>query len=101
MQFKSEDHLFWWIFVGSKGGKMRLKIIKLIIEQGPLNANQISKILNVNYRTVMHHLSVLIDNNLLISEGPRYGQIYSPSKFLIQNRLLLNKIMCENGEIKC
>ncbi|MGC9183627.1 winged helix-turn-helix domain-containing protein [Caldisphaera sp.] len=101
MQFKSEDHLFWWIFVGSKGGKMRLKIIKLIMDQGPLNANQLSKILNVNYRTIMHHLNVLTKNNLIISDGPRYGQIYSASKFLIQNKSLLNKIICETGEIKC
>lgn len=101
MQFKQEDHLFWWIFVGSKGGKMRLKIIKLILEKGPLNANQISKMLNINYKTVIHHLNVLTENNLIIAEGPRYGQIYSPSKFLIQNQNLLSKMLCINGEKTC
>jgi predicted transcriptional regulator len=52
----------------------------------PANANQISINLNLNYKTVIHHLNVLIKNGLIITEDK---EIYGSTYFFT---LLWNKI---------
>ncbi len=52
--------LLYWLFFASKGGITRLKIIKSLLKS-PLNRNELSVILNLNYRTVEHHVKVLIE----------------------------------------
>lgn len=61
----------FWLIIASRGGDMRAKIIKILLEN-PMNKNELSKKLNVNYRTITHHLSILKENNLII-EDKRYG----------------------------
>lgn len=52
------EELLLWLFVGSRGGENRAKIIELI-HQNPLNTHQITEKLNLNYKTVQQHLNVL------------------------------------------
>jgi predicted transcriptional regulator len=94
LSFGSTDHMLWWIFVGSKGGRMRAKLVKQIMER-PMNANQLAQALNVNYRTVMHHIDILLKNNLISAEGPRYGTVYFPSKVLESNLQSLKRLVGE------
>ncbi|MEM0075893.1 MAG: winged helix-turn-helix domain-containing protein [Conexivisphaerales archaeon] len=94
MSFKTPDHMFWWVIVGSKGGMMRAKMLLLLCDR-PMNANQLSEALNVNYRTVTHHLEVLRKNYLVVTEGPKYGLMYFPSALCVAHRELLEKIVKE------
>jgi len=82
--FSTKEHLYFWIFVGSRGGRMRLCIIRKLMER-PANVNQLAKELNVNYRTVLHHLEILEKNGLIRSEGPRYGTLYFVSDVVNAN----------------
>ncbi len=82
--FSTREHMYFWIFVGSRGGKMRLGIMKKLMEK-PANVNQLAKELNVNYRTVLHHLEVLEKNGLIRSEGPKYGALYFVSDVVEAN----------------
>ncbi|ADL19750.1 Predicted transcription regulator, ArsR family [Acidilobus saccharovorans 345-15] len=82
--FRDKDHLLWWLFIGSRGGEMRLRIVELLAK-GPANANQIAEALGVNYRTVRHHLELLVESGLVITEGPRYGQLYYLSKDMLES----------------
>ena len=84
--------MLWWIFVGSKGGKMRAKIISKIMEK-PMNAHQLAQALNVNYRTITHHVDILLEHNLISGEGPKYGTIYFPSKILESNFQSLRELI--------
>jgi predicted transcriptional regulator len=90
--FNSAEHLFWWLIAGSKGGKMRARILLALIDR-PMNANQITELLGVNYRTTIYHLEVLVKHGLLVAEGPDYGKIYFPSKFLEYNKDRLMEII--------
>ncbi len=91
-KFRSTEHLMWWVLVGSRGGPTRARILKLLSEK-PTNANQISTSLGLNYRTVSHHLRVLLENGLIVAEGPDYGMLYFPSKGFQQNMDMFIKLI--------
>ena len=47
--------LLWWLIAGSPGGPNRARIL-MEIHNRPSNAHQLSERLNLNYKTVRHHL---------------------------------------------
>jgi len=75
---------------------MRAKILKLI-NQNPMNAHQLAEAMNVNYRTITHHLNILLENGLVVAEGPKYGTLYFPSKTFMDNSSVFMQIV--DGQI--
>ena len=71
--------LLWYLIAGTKGGYNRARIIKTLQER-PYNANQLAEKLNLDYKTVRHHIKVLEDNKVIISSGDKYGAVYFLSK---------------------
>lgn len=67
--------LIWWVFTGSRGGSNRARLVVAIKEQ-PMNANQLATRLGMDYKTVRHHLAVLMKNHLLVEVGEGYGAMY-------------------------
>lgn len=97
-KFKTEfQRLIWWLLVATRGGSMRVKILSAI-KESPANANRISEKLNVNYRTVDHHLKILAENNIVICEGSGYGKVYYLSPMLMDNENMLNDIVDQKPE---
>ncbi len=89
------ERIWWWIFVGTKGGVTRAKIMKLILEK-PFNSNQLAEKLGLNYKTVEHHLNVLLENKLIeVPMGHRYGAMYYPSQLVISKKSVIEKILEE------
>lgn len=80
----STKRLLWYLFAGSKGGENRIRIIDILKEQ-PRNINQLSEFLNLDYKGVQHHISVLEKNNLITKEGEKYGVLYFISDYLEHN----------------
>ena len=84
---------FFGSFASTIGWSTRAKIMSLINEM-PANSIQISTNLNLNYKTVIHHLNVLIKNGLIISDD---REIYSSTYFLTplmeQNFQLFEEIL--------
>lgn len=76
--------LFLSVFTGMGGRYTRLRILCEIIEI-PLNTRQISKKLNVDYKTASYNLSVLWKNNLIIKKGTGYGDLYFPAEIVTSN----------------
>jgi len=85
-------YLFGWLFVGTRGGATRVKIIKMLRET-PQNANQLASALKLDYRTVRHHLDVLQKNRLIVSTGDRYGVTYFLSPLMEANYKLFEEIV--------
>jgi DNA-binding transcriptional ArsR family regulator len=67
--------VIWWLLVGTKGGLNRARIIRALKER-PYNANQLSEVLGLDYKTVRHHLKVLQDNKIITAAGDGYGSVY-------------------------
>ncbi len=85
------NRLLWYLIAGTKGGFNRARIIKCLQER-PYNANQIAEKLNLDYKTVRHHIKVLEDNNLIISSGGKYGAVYFLSSDLEKNLEVFEEI---------
>jgi DNA-binding transcriptional ArsR family regulator len=77
--------ILWWLIAGSKGGINRARIIKELHDR-PYNANQLTEKLDLDYKTVRHHLKVLLENRIIESNsGDKYGTMYFLSKDLESN----------------
>ncbi len=52
------EAVLWYVLTGTRGGENRVRILKTVEEQ-PRNANQLAETLDLDYKTVRHHLDVL------------------------------------------
>jgi DNA-binding transcriptional ArsR family regulator len=77
--------VLWYLIGSTKGGVNRAKIIDFI-NSHPANANQIASELKLDYKTVIHHLRVLSDNGLIITENKdSYGATYFLTPLMEKN----------------
>lgn len=99
----SEIHLkrlLWYILAGTRGGLMRIRIIELIKDR-PYNANQMKEELKVDYKTIQHHLKVLVENRILTtSEEKKYGSVYFLSPMVEKNEHIIEEIRKKLGKTK-
>lgn len=70
--------VLWWLIAGSKGGINRARIIQALHKR-PYNANQLTQMFCLDYKTVRHHLDVLKKHQVIRSMGEGYGTMYSLS----------------------
>ena len=97
MVMKAEKRLFWWILIASSGGLNRARILKELIKK-PCNANELSKILKLDYKTTRHHLEILQKNRLIVSSKEEYNKVYFPSNIIENNIELFNEIWVKIGK---
>jgi DNA-binding transcriptional ArsR family regulator len=72
------EAVLWYVLTGTRGGKNRVRILRAIDER-PRNANQLAEDLALDYKTVRHHLDVLMDNGIVTNSGDDYGAVYLPT----------------------
>lgn len=89
--------LLWWLIAGMKGGINRARIIKALYER-PYNANQLSEELNLDYKTIRHHIKILEQNNVIKSSGEKYGKMYFLSNEMEENYNVFNEIWEQIGK---
>jgi len=80
-----------YLILGQQGGDNRIKILELLKDR-PYNHNQLAKELNLNYRTIKHHIDVLLDYDLVVSSGEGYGKVYFLSPKLEENYEVLQNM---------
>jgi DNA-binding transcriptional ArsR family regulator len=85
-------YLLGWLIAGTRGGLTRAKILKTLKET-PRNANQLARLLKMDYRTIRHHLQVLQKNKMITSAGEGYGITYFLSPSLEENYALFEEIV--------
>lgn len=89
----SMEAVLWYVLTGTRGGPNRARILQTIDEQ-PRNANQLAKALDLDYKTVRHHLRVLQDNGIVKDSGADYGTVYLPTEQAQAHWELIERI-CE------
>ena len=77
--------VLWYLIGSTKGGVNRAKILE-IINSRPANANQIATELKLDYKTILHHLKVLSENGLIITDNKdSYGATYFLTPLMEKN----------------
>jgi predicted transcriptional regulator len=95
--------LLWYLLGATRGGENRARII-YELKNRPSNLNQLAKKLNLEYRSIQHHIEVLKKNSLVTSQGERYGLTYFLAPWLESHydifeeiRVKLNLKLGESG----
>ena len=69
------------LLIGRKGGRTTIMIIdKLLLK--PYNANELSKLLNLDYKTITHHIKIIHDHKYVEKEELENCNLYYPSNKL-------------------
>lgn len=89
--------IIYWLIAGTRGGETRARILNLLNDQ-PQNANQIAEALKLDYKTVRHHLDVLIDNKILTATGSKYAKMFFISPEMEENWDLFKEIWDKIGK---
>lgn len=77
--------ILWHLLGGTRGGPLRIRILQALFDR-PYNTNQLSVLLGADYKTIQHHLRVLVENRLLELRGAGYGATYFPSPDLEESK---------------
>ena len=83
--------LLWHLLGGARGGENRARIIHELHTR-PGNLNQIAQRLNLEYRSIQHHIEVLRRNSLVVSQGEHYGLTYFLGPFLESHYVVFEEI---------
>ena len=68
--------LLLYLLAGSRGGATRARILAALLES-PVNANQLAQKLSLDYKTVKHHVKMLLKNRIIQSITEGYGTAYT------------------------
>jgi len=90
-------NVLYWLIANSLGGFNRGRILNELLKK-PQNANELSKNLKLEYKTVRYHLKVLEENKLITSVGGGYGKTYFPSEEFEENKQYFNEIWDKIGK---
>ncbi len=94
----SLKHSLWNMLAGTRGGITRIRIIKLLRKR-PYNINQLHGKLGLDYKTIQHHIRVLANGNIIITEdSKKYGSMYFLSPAFEENIHLFDEILEKVGE---
>jgi DNA-binding transcriptional ArsR family regulator len=77
--------LLWYLLAGTRGGPNRIRILE-VLHGRPHNAHQLAEYLEVDYRTVRHHLKLLEQNGLVARPaGSAYASPYELTPYMAAN----------------
>lgn len=86
------------MIAGTKGGINRARITNMLHDR-PYNANQLAKKLELDYKTIRHHIKVMEDNNIITSSGGgKYGEVYFLSNMMEKNYDIFEEIWEKIGK---
>ena len=89
-------YIVQWMIGGTRGGLNRARIINALSE-APMNAHQLSQLLELDYSTIRHHLEVLEKNGMVASLGDGYGMAYLLSDNMLEHYDVFEEIWDKIG----
>lgn len=88
--------MLWWLIGGTRGGENRLRIIRKL-EDSPMNTNKLAEELDLDYKTVQHHLDLMKKHNVITTMGEGYGKNFFLTEQMEENLDKLDEIQEEAG----
>jgi predicted transcriptional regulator len=99
---REEEKVLHWLLAVTTGGYNRIRILNELLKK-PQNTNMLSKELQLDFKTVQHHLKVLEKNQLVTFKGGGgFGKTYFPTGMVENNIGLISEIQqnIENDRLK-
>jgi len=90
--------LFWFVFVATRGGMNRIKIISHL-RNIPSNTHQLAISLGLDYKLIQHHMKNLEQNNLVTKVGSNYGATYFPSVLFEDGEAVFDEIIAKLNKV--
>ena len=72
------------LLIGREGGRTTVKIIDEILKI-PKNANQLSKMLDLNYKTIIHHTKIMQEHEFITRNKFNKTYYFHPTDKLIKD----------------
>jgi DNA-binding transcriptional ArsR family regulator len=72
------ESVLWYVLTGTRGGENRSRVLRAL-DRRPRNPNQLAEALDLDYKTVRHHLDVLVEHDIVAASGDEYGAVYVPT----------------------
>ena len=89
-------YLLHWLIVSTRGGMNRARIISALRDE-PQNANQLGKLIGLDYKAIRHHVKILEENQVITSIGDHYGKMYILSLEMEENYSIFEEIWDKFG----
>jgi predicted transcriptional regulator len=84
--------LLYYLLASTRGGLSRVQILRYL-QTTPVNANKLAIGLGLDNKTVLHHIRILEQNQLIISsQKDTYGQVYFLSAYLEAEYTIIEEI---------
>jgi DNA-binding transcriptional ArsR family regulator len=90
------ESVLWYVLTGTRGGENRARVLAALAER-PQNPNQLAERLDLDYKTVRHHLDVLVEHDIVESSGDEYGAVYGPTERAREHWGVVEDIFAEHG----
>jgi DNA-binding transcriptional ArsR family regulator len=81
---KKQNKLLCYLIEGTRGGKTRALILRRLSEKS-YNAHQLTKTLKMDYKTIRHHLEVLVKYGMITKNHDGYSALYFISKNIAES----------------
>lgn len=72
------------LLISRKGGRTTVRIVDEILKS-PQNANQLSKMLKLNYKTILHHTRIMQEHKYITKTEFKKTYYFHPTEKLIKN----------------
>lgn len=80
------EKALYWILAGTMGGANRVRILRELLKR-PQNTNNLSKTLDLDFKTVQYHLKVLEKNGFVTFKGGGgFSRLYFPAQIVEDNQ---------------
>lgn len=77
--------LLFWLLEGTRGGPTRIQLLSILVKK-PMNLRQLSIAAGLDYKTVEHHVQLLMKNSVLECSGNGYGQVYFVTDYVLAQK---------------
>lgn len=72
------------LLISREGGRTTARIMDKILEN-PKNANQLSKMLKLNYKTIIHHTNIMQEHDFITKNKFNKTYYFHPTEKLIKD----------------
>lgn len=85
------EKALWYLLTATRGGENRVRVLRALSER-PKNANELATELDLDYKTIRHHLDMLDDHGVIETSDEQYAKLHFLTDSFERNRETFEEI---------